>query len=294
MIQYTFILLVFSTFACAQDQRDGSILNHYFSDIQRTEYRLNKELKEISGLAVTNDGRLLAHNDEEGKIFQIDYQSGKVIKTFKIGKKKIKEDFEGLAATADGLFLVTSSGDLYLFSEGDDEDEMPYQVFQTHLSSKNDVEGLCFDPASNALLLACKGYPGKGFNKKKTVYSFSLSTMQLSTEPHFVLPAHDLFESDQYSLLRKIGSFFLLPTEKKFSPSGIIRHAKSGHFFILSANDPMIIEVSAQGDVVGTIELDAQEHSQPEGIAFLPDYTLIVVDEGAGKRARLTLYRPSE
>jgi len=168
MIQYTFILLVFSTFACAQDQRDGSILNHYFSDIQRTEYRLNKELKEISGLAVTNDGKLLAHNDEEGKIFQIDYQSGKVIKTFKIGNKKIKADFEGLAATNDALFMVTSSGDLYQFYEGDDGDEVPFNVIKTQLSSKNDVEGLCFDPASNALLLACKGYPGKGFKKKKT------------------------------------------------------------------------------------------------------------------------------
>ena len=294
MNQYIYIIIIFSAFACAQDQRNVSILDHYFSDIQKTQFRLEKELKEISGLAVTDDGKLFAHNDEEGIIFQINYETGKIIKSFKIGKKKIKADFEGLAATSEAFFMVTSSGDLYKFYEGDEGDEVPYEIFKTHLSARNDVEGLCFDASLNVLLLACKGYPGKGFKNKKTIYPFSLQTMQLNDEPHFILPADDLFESDRYSLLRKIGSFFLLPTEKKFSPSAIDRHSKSGNFFILSADNPMIVEVSELGDVVGALELDAEEHVQPEGIAFLPDYTLVIVDEGAGKRALLSLYKPSE
>jgi uncharacterized protein YjiK len=56
----------------------------------------------------------------------------------------------------------------------------------------------------------------------------------------------------------------------------------------------MIVEVSKEGSVVGAIELDVEEHNQPEGIAFLPDHTLVIVDEGAGKHGRMSLYRPSE
>jgi hypothetical protein len=34
-------------------------------------------------------------------------------------------------------------------------------------------------------------------------------------------------------------------------------------------------------------------HRQPEGIAFINGYQLVIADEGAGKRATLTKYDPA-
>src|SRR5574339_266282 len=44
--------------------------------------RLPAELHEISGLAVSADGRVFAHGDEEGTIYQLDPRSGRVTKQF--------------------------------------------------------------------------------------------------------------------------------------------------------------------------------------------------------------------
>jgi len=43
---------------------------------------------------MTSDAHLLAHDDEVGIIFQIDYKTGDILKEFQVGNKKLKEDFE--------------------------------------------------------------------------------------------------------------------------------------------------------------------------------------------------------
>ena len=48
---------------------------------------LPPELAEISGLALTPDGRLFAHNDETARITEIDYRRGTIIKHFFVGEK---------------------------------------------------------------------------------------------------------------------------------------------------------------------------------------------------------------
>jgi uncharacterized protein YjiK len=293
MVYLTLSLIFFSHFACIQSDRSDSHLGLYFSDIKRYQIELDKDLREISGLTLTQDGNLLAHHDEEGEIYQIDHTSGQILKKFKIGRKKVKADFEGIASTMDYLYMTTSSGDLYQFREGKDGEKVKFEVFDTPLSSKNNVEGLCFNPDSNSLLLACKDNPGKGIKDKRAVYQFSLQEMQLQDVPFLLIPEEGYDKSDSYSLIRKIGSFFLLPTRRKFSPSAICRHPQSGHFFILSANDPMLVEVSASGDLLGSVELDQEKHVQPEGITFLTDLSLIIVDEGAGGPAHLTCYKPN-
>ena len=40
------------------------------------------KLKEISGLALTEDGRLLGHGDEHAHVFEIDYRRGVIVKEF--------------------------------------------------------------------------------------------------------------------------------------------------------------------------------------------------------------------
>ena len=126
---------------------------------------LPKSLREISGLAVADDGRIFTHNDENSEVSQVDPATGNIVKRFHVGEKGMKGDFEGIAVVGARFFLVSSRGELYEFAEGADEAVVPYEIRKTGLNVENDVEGLCYDPETQSLLLACKEKAGKDLGK---------------------------------------------------------------------------------------------------------------------------------
>ena len=275
---------------CSEKQSSGQLsLARYALDGQnRTTSKLPKKLTELSGLAVSSDGRLFGHNDEKADIYQINEQSGDIIKSFSLGDKTVKKDFEGLAIAGDIFYLVTSSGTLYEFSEGNDRSRVSYKKYTTNLSARNDVEGLCYDTDTHSLLLACKGDPGKGYAGSRAVYSFSLTNKKLNKKPRFLIPIKDIKETD-FGFTQKVSDFFLL-SEETFAPSGIEKHPQTGTFFILAAKGRLIIEIAAEGNLLGLMELDKKHHPQPEGITFNRDNLLIIGDEGGHGKATITLY----
>ena len=82
---------------------------------------LPREMGEISGLALTSDGRLLAHGDETGRVYVIDPRRGALLKRFSIGSATdVRADFEGITTVEGRIVMVASDGMLYEFAEGDD------------------------------------------------------------------------------------------------------------------------------------------------------------------------------
>ncbi|MBL7127684.1 MAG: SdiA-regulated domain-containing protein [Ignavibacteria bacterium] len=279
-----FVIFISSNFFCKKtdtitekyDIRKDTTINselskYNFISEESVVIKLPGELQEISGLMMTDDGRLFGHNDEKGFVYQIDYSNGNIIKKFSLGEKYEREDFEGIAYANKKFYMVTSNGDLYEFVEGSDGESVSFNIYKTDLTSKNDVEGLCFDPETNSLLLACKGYPGKDFKKQKAVYLFSLDRMELEKEPRFLI---DLSEIKQ-----------------TFNPSGIERNPNTGTFFIIAANGNAILEISGHGELIDITTLPPIIHEQPEGITFAPDKSLIISNEGDFKRGSLVLHK---
>ncbi len=261
------------------DKRNDTTINselskYNFEPKESLVIKLPGELQEISGLTMTDDGRLFGHNDEKGFVYQIDYSNGNVMKKFSLGEKYKREDFEGIAYANKKFYMVVSSGDIYEFNEGNDGESVSYNVLKTELKSKNDVEGLCYDPETNSLLLACKGYPGKGFKKKKAVYSFSLDEMKLDDKPRFLINLSEI--------------------KKTFNPSGIERNPNTGTFFIIAANGNAIIEISKDGMLIDKKKLSPIIHEQPEGITFAPDKSLIISNEGDFKRGSIVIQKYKE
>jgi uncharacterized protein YjiK len=235
---------------------------------------LPKLLREISGIAITEDDRIFVHEDKHGVIYQIDFNSGKVIKTFSLGEKTINEDFEDITIVKNNFYLVTSSGNIYEFIEGKAKENVEYKKYSTGLTEENNVEGTCYDPVTNSLLLACKDFPGKGYDNYRTVYSFSLGNYKLEKRPRFVLPIS--------YITQKLNI-------KNFHPSGIARHPKTGTFLIISAHGKAIVEVFRDGKIINLSKLSKQKHNQPEGIAFTSDYDLLISDEGK-EYGQITIY----
>jgi len=259
-----------------QDRSSHKFDNYNLNEKSNIKIKLPKELSEISGLAYSEDNHIVTNNDETGTVFEIDILTGKILNEFYLGKKKIKKDFEGIAAVNDSLFMVTSSGVLYQFSFPDEEQNVEYKKYKTFLSSKYDVEGLCFDRATNSLLLACKGFAGKDLKGYKAIFKFDLSNHKLAEEPRFLIWLKKL--KDKYDI-------------KNFSPSGIEIHPRSGNFFIVSANIKAIIEISPDGKILEAVKLDKKYHKQPEGITILPDGSLIIADEGNGGKGFITIIK---
>lgn len=69
---------------------------------------LPSELKEISGMTMTPDGRLYAEQDESGIIYQVDPGNGEIVKKFYLGKPPVKKDFEDIAYANDKFYLLHS------------------------------------------------------------------------------------------------------------------------------------------------------------------------------------------
>lgn len=270
-----FFLLENTSISIAQQNNDvrSSLENYNFSEKDVKRFRLSKKLNEISGLTITNDYRLFAHNDETGTIFEIDNEDGKIVNQYYLGAGKLKRDFEGIATVNDSLFLVTSSGVLYKFKIPDDEQNVEYTKIKTFISSKYNVEGLCYDEATNSLLLACKEYAGKNLSDYKAIYSFDLYNNKLNTNPRFLIN------------LDSLKSKFKI---KKFTPTGIEVHPNSGNIFILSSHEKAIVELSSTGELLNAVKLKSKNHRQPEGITFLNDLSLVISDEANNKDAVLT------
>ena len=242
-----------------------------------THWKLPGRLDEISGLAMTRDNRLLAHNDEAGLIYEIDYRRGAIVKTFALTDlvKPVADDFEGIAAVEDQIYLVTSSGRLYECREGTAGQSVLFNIYTTGVGRNCEIEALAYDANQRMLLLMCKNSRSAALQNQLTIYRWSIDAKQLSEGAHTVIPVIDF--------ARHIKG-------KKFQPSGIERHPASGNYFVVAARQGAIAELTPEGQVLAVRQFSAPWHRQVEGISFAADSTLIVADEGAGKKARLTLY----
>lgn len=246
-----------------------------------THWKLPGRLYEISGLAMTLDNHLMAHNDEKAVIHEIDYQNGTIVKAFQLAdiKNPENDDFEGIATVNDQVYLVTSSGRIYESSRGAEGESVLYNIYATGVGRDYEIEGLAYDATQQALLLMCKDARRADLKEQLVIYHWSIDEKQLVEDAHIVIPVIEF--------TRHIGG-------KEFQPSGIERHPVSGNYFVLAARQRAIAEITPAGQVVAAKQFPAQWHRQPEGITFAADGTLIIADEGSGKKARLTLYPVSE
>ena len=96
-----------------------------------SRFDLPGRLNEISGLAFTPDGRLFGHDDERGRVHEIDPGTGEVGKRFDLGEDMVRDDFEGMAIAGERFFLISSRGWLYEFREVGDRESAPYRVTDT-------------------------------------------------------------------------------------------------------------------------------------------------------------------
>ena len=265
----------------AASERKSSLDSYPLDPETATHWKLPRELEEVSGLAMTADNRLLAHNDERAIVFEIDYQQGSIVKAFQLAdlNHPVAGDFEGIAATDDKIFMVTSTGRLYEFEEGIAGESVLFNVYTTGIGRDFEVEGLAYDRGMRVLLLMCKEARSLEAEGKVAIYKWSTAERQMEENGRLLIP---------------VKRFARHIKGRKFHPSGIERHPVTGNYFVVAARQAAIAEITPDGQVVVVRKFPAKWHRQVEGISFAADGTLIVADEGAGRKGRLTLYPVSD
>jgi len=277
MYFFLVLLLGFGPAACAAMQSRG-VLSHYDpAGPASLRIALPADLAEISGLAYTPDGRLLAHGDEQAVVYQIDLASGRAVKRFGIGGPggPLLGDFEDIQVVGDRIFLVTSKGEIVEAREGRDGETKPPLRRGRGLGGACEVEGMTWDERSKSLLLLCKHAKGKQWKGQVVILAVSPESGEFEPEPRLVIP--------EAELQRVTGA-------RTFAGSAITRHPRSRTYLMLAASQHVYAEIDSTGKVLGGGKLSAQRHRQPEGIAIAPDLTLLISDEAAGRTATITGY----
>jgi uncharacterized protein YjiK len=243
-------------------------------DIPVAKWIMPEELKEISGLALTPDGRLLAHDDEFSRIFEIDPRKGVVIKSFMFGNG-LRGDFEGITIAGDNIWVIKSNGKLYSFKEGENGTRVPYASFDTKLGKECEFEGIVYDPDSSWLVLPCKNPRGKGLDDEVVIYRWKIGSADPSGITHITIPVSEAVGNNKW---------------KRFRASDITRDPATGNYVLISSLEHGIIVMKPDGEVVSSSKLPGNHH-QAEGVAITRDSVLIVSDEATSKPAAVTLYR---
>lgn len=245
------------------------------SDTPVAKWILPPELTEISGVAITADGRLLAHGDEHGRVWVIDPRRGMVLKRFSIGEKTVEADFEGIADADGTLYLLASNGDLYEFKEGADHAHVPYVKHDTGLGHECEFEGVAYDRPNASLLLACKNVSKKELRDDIVIYRWKLQQTDSTRLTMLTVPLDRVSGGEG---------------KTKLHPSDITVDPSTGNYVLVAAQEHVLVEVTPAGDLVRVLPLKG-EHPQAEGVAITKDGLLIVSDEATNRSAVITIYR---
>jgi uncharacterized protein YjiK len=236
---------------------------------------LPSELKEISGLAVTENGSVLAHNDEQGRVFVLDPKRGVVTKQFMLGSGDLRGDFEGIAVRGTDIFMILSNGTIYRFREGGDGEAVRYTTIDTKLGRECEFEGIAIDPDRDVALLPCKNVGKKSLRDQLVIYRWNLRGAT-SQQPSMLLVPHS-------ALIGPNGWKTLHPSDMAIDPV-------TKNYVLIASLEKALIEITPDGTVVRSGPLP-EASEQAEGVAITRDGLLIISDEGNRNPATITLYR---
>ncbi|HVT40573.1 MAG TPA: hypothetical protein VHE78_16135 [Gemmatimonadaceae bacterium] len=240
---------------------------------------LPDQLKEIAGLTLTPDGRLLTHGVKRGRVFEIDYRRGMIVKEFSLGKggKALKGAFEGITVVNDVIFIMSTDGRLYEFREGKDGSNVNFLTHDTGLKGKCDFQGVAFDRTINSLLLVCNKVHDRTLKDSLVIFRWKLEGDSATRASRLTVPLTKVIGGNNW---------------KTVHPSDITVDPFKGNYVLIAAAEKALIEITPSGDVVNA-RLIPGNHPHAEGVAITKDSLLIISDEAGHRTPDEAVHRPA-
>ncbi len=245
-------------------------------------------LNEVSGLTDLDSSHVACVQDEIGTVFIFNFRSGEIVSQHVFDSTG---DFEGLAYTGKSLYILRSDGRLSEWSNFKSNSTAVRHYKLPLLTANN--EGLCYDAKYNRILIAAKSKPLDHDEKaERFIYAFDISKKKLIEKPLYSLNTDRLSaKAQQYNIHYRETNAKGELKPFNFRPSSLAVHPLTNDIYIISAADQLLIVMNRAGDIAHMEQLSTERFAKAEGITFLPDGTMIITNEAAGKVPTLLVYK---
>ncbi|WP_436491657.1 hypothetical protein [Chitinophaga sp. ARDCPP14] len=227
-------------------------------------YRVRESMQEISGIELFPDEhKIMAINDEEGRIYQLDVLAKEPYPHFKFAKDG---DYEDICHTDSGWFVLKSNGSLFqvhgLFTDSvySDHHKMPK-------TGKKEFETTYYDSAHNGIVMICKNCEDDKRHGVTSAYRFDLATKTFDTTA--------VYKFNNQEIARLAGSDM-----RFFKPSAAAIHPIEKRLYIIASVNGLLVIADLQGHVQEAYNLKHRLFLQPEGLAFAPNGDMYISNEG--------------
>lgn len=265
-IQYLAIFFLFLSCNQFKSRQDKNFTSPNGYDLgEPVRYYVRQSMQEISGIVLAPDEhRILAINDEQGRIFSLDVTANKPYPSWKFDKSG---DYEDLATNGKDWMVLKSNGHLYkiIAPFTDSIDAISYKF--SH-EGKNEFESLYFDSARNSMVIICKACAEDKGTGRTTAFSFNMDSLEFDDEPVYQISIADIEKLTDTKITQ-------------FKPSAAAIHPIEKRLYIMSAVNRMLVITDLSGKVLEAHNLKHSTFKQPEGITFAPNGDMYISNESA-------------
>jgi hypothetical protein len=150
-------------------------------------------------------------------------------------------------------------------------------VHPSPFRGKNDFETMYHDPEANGLIVLCKECEEEKGQHKRTAYRFDLAEKTFDDSPFYSISTTDI-----KALVKN--------DDAEFRPSAAAIHPVDKNLYILASAGSLFVKTDKKGKVLEAYNLNPDLYPQPEGLAFGPDGTMYVSNEGKYGKPTLLVF----
>jgi DNA-binding beta-propeller fold protein YncE len=265
-------LLLAAVASCQQEKKkkEPPTLPPGYDTRSLVKIKLTEDLDEISGIRYDPSGtRIIAENDEEGRLFELDPGTGKVSASTRFNSGG---DFEDLTFDGRYWYVLRSNGNIFRISHAF-TDSVTTEVFKLHLPGFNNFESLFYNPVDKKAYLFCKQCEADS-GRRISIYAFNTVTAAYDSGPVFtMIPDRAM-----------IGG---MDSTEIIKPSAAAIHPITGEWYILASVNHLLIVTDPAWTWKKVYALNKDWFKQPEGISFAPNGDLYISNEARSGTANI-------
>ena len=233
-----------------------------------SKFIMPEDLLEISGIAFQNmdASTVFSIQDEDGKLFAQKWG----IKKATAVKFESKGDYEDLAIYKQTVFILKSSGSLFVFPLADINKKKSLSVKEwKKVVPKGEYESLYMDEPNHKLYILTKNSTDDHKSRLSTGYVFNYdpSTGNLAFSSDFKIKSKEIEALGQ-------------DIRTGLKASALSHNPLTQEWYILSSVNKLLVVAGADWKVQSVYRLDSSIFNQPEGLAFDRQGNLYISNEG--------------
>ena len=256
---------------CIVEYPDTFVVDTTFPSLKTDVVKITRSwdlpaiLKNISAIDYYSQRKLACLQEEVGSIFIFNLDSGSIEREIPFGPPG---DYQGLVLINNDAYVACADGRI-LEIIGYSSEKPEVKEYGTHLTVKENVNGLCYDRKNKRLLVTIKGTEDAN-QVFKSIYAFSLTAKSMPVKPALRIDLRNrVFIGMQSKNMQTV-----------FQPSDLDISPVTGLLYIIDGTRAQLLRMKLSENIKSLIEFNKETIIQPEGITFTPSGELFIASKG--------------